>query len=80
MEDNYKLPFILIVDDSAYNRECLTEILQDSYKIMQAENGATALDLIKSFKAELACVLLDLNMGWYSWTSTGHGGCDTSKA
>lgn len=62
MEDNYKLPFILIVDDSAYNRECLTEILQDSYKIMQAENGATALDLIKSFKAELACVLLDLNM------------------
>lgn len=55
-------PRILVVDDSSMNRDLLTEILSDSYGILQAENGARALEIISQRKNEIDCVLLDLTM------------------
>ncbi|MBQ0003140.1 MAG: response regulator [Treponema sp.] len=62
METKKKLPLILIVDDSAYNRDLLTEIIQDSFRIIEASNGSTAITIMEQRKSELACVLLDLTM------------------
>lgn len=53
---------VLIVDDSSMNRELLAEMLEGDYGIEQAENGARALDILKSRRGEFSCVLLDLNM------------------
>lgn len=55
-------PLILVVDDSQYNRELLAEILEDEFDIIQAENGARALEIIESRRKEISCVLLDLSM------------------
>lgn len=53
---------VLIVDDMELNCEILTEILEDEYSIVTAENGKTALDIIQSSNEELAVILLDLVM------------------
>lgn len=53
---------VLIVDDAELNRDILREILEDDYKIMEAENGRTALKLLKNHHEEIAVLLLDLNM------------------
>lgn len=53
---------ILIVDDSFINRELLTEMLEDEYKIITCENGLQALELMKKHNEELAVVLLDILM------------------
>lgn len=55
-------PLILIVDDSQYNRELLSEILTEDFDIIQADNGAKALEIIENRRKELSCVLLDLSM------------------
>ena len=52
----------LIVDDILINREILTEILEDDFDTLEAENGKQALDLIDRYGDELAIVLLDLLM------------------
>lgn len=56
------LPLILIIDDSDYNRELLSEILKDEYKIIQAKNGSEGLKILEKQKQEIACVLLDISM------------------
>lgn len=38
---------ILIVDDNLLDREMLIAILKDDYRVLQAENGVVALDLLK---------------------------------
>lgn len=53
---------ILIIDDVEINREILEEILKDEYKIMQAENGKQALEVINDHQDEIAVILLDLVM------------------
>lgn len=53
---------ILIVDDMELNCEILTEILEDEYSVVTAENGKQALDIIQSVNEELAVILLDLVM------------------
>lgn len=54
---------LLIVDDVPMNREILSMILEEHFEeIIQAENGEQALDIIKTYKEELCCVLLDLTM------------------
>lgn len=53
---------VLIVDDMEINREILTEILQDEYSIITAENGRQALDVLSEFREEIKIVLLDLVM------------------
>lgn len=62
MDGEQKLPLVLIVDDSAYNRDFLTEIIQDSFRIIEAANGSTAITIMEQRRTELACVLLDLTM------------------
>lgn len=51
---------ILVVDDSESNRELLKEILCDEYDISEAENGKSALEIIKG--NEFDGILLDLVM------------------
>ena len=53
---------ILIVDDSEMNRAILTEILQQDYRILEAANGAEALEQMNAYSGEIALVLLDLIM------------------
>ena len=53
---------ILIVDDEFIEREMLGEMLKDLYEISYAENGALALDIIKSEKQRLSLIILDLHM------------------
>lgn len=53
---------ILVVDDVEINRDLLTEILEDEYEVIEAENGKEALEKIHACEDELAAVLLDLMM------------------
>lgn len=53
---------ILIVDDSQMNRELLAEMLQEDFKIMEAENGKQAVEILQKYGSEIALVLLDIIM------------------
>ncbi|MCD7709523.1 MAG: response regulator [Clostridiales bacterium] len=53
---------ILIVDDMDINREILSEIVDDEYKVLEAANGREALDLLEEHNEEIAAMLLDLLM------------------
>lgn len=59
---NNQVHKILIVDDSEFNREMLSDILENDYLIMQAENGMRALEILKQRRQEFSCVLLDITM------------------
>lgn len=52
---------ILIVDDIEINRMILREIFKEDYQIMEAENGAQAIEMING-NHHIAAVLLDLLM------------------
>ncbi len=53
---------VLVVDDMEINREILTEILGEEYRVETAENGRMALEMIEKMQGILAVVLLDLMM------------------
>lgn len=53
---------VLIVDDAIMNRDILREILQDDYKVLEAENGERALEIIDTEQEEISAILLDLIM------------------
>lgn len=53
---------VLIVDDAEINRELLKYVFDDEYKIIEAGDGETAIELIDSQKDEIALILLDLVM------------------
>lgn len=53
---------MLIVDDSDINRMILAGIFDDSYEIIEAENGKVAVDIIAEHENEIVAVLLDLSM------------------
>ena len=55
-------PQILLVDDSAMNRMMLTEILGDSYHILEVENGRECMEKLQAEAGNIALVLLDINM------------------
>ena len=55
-------PQILLVDDSAMNRMILTEILGDSYHILEAENGRECMEKLQAEAGNIALVLLDINL------------------
>lgn len=52
---------ILIVDDVEINREILTAIFEDSYRIIEACGGAQAIEIVNS-RTDISAVLLDLIM------------------
>ena len=53
---------ILIVDDSEMNREILTEMHQDDFRILEAENGEEALKMLKQYGTGISLMLLDIVM------------------
>jgi putative two-component system response regulator len=53
---------IMIVDDSESNRMILREILNDEYNIVQAANGAEAIDILMSKQEMPSLILLDILM------------------
>lgn len=55
-------PSVLIVDDSEMNRIILNEMLKDEYRVLEADNGRTALDLVDRYGDELSLVLPDIIM------------------
>ena len=55
-------PTILITDDSEMNREILKEILGTYYRILEADNGATALEVLRANPGGIDLLLLDINM------------------
>jgi CheY-like chemotaxis protein len=60
---------ILVIDDDPDLRESVADLLQiHGYLVAQAENGQTAIDMMKQLKTPPALILLDLSMpvldGW----------------
>jgi signal transduction histidine kinase/DNA-binding NtrC family response regulator len=57
-------PMILIVDDEAANRQVMTALLDPMYRLLVANDGRHALDLIDQLedKSALACVVSDQRM------------------
>lgn len=62
MQRNDERPKILVVDDSAMNREILADMLSDTYRIVEAENGLQAVNLLGQENANFSLVLLDIVM------------------
>lgn len=56
---------ILIVDDVELNRAILAELFQDSYEVLEAENGCQALELLEAHHDAILIVLLDIIMPGY---------------
>lgn len=53
---------ILIADDSEMNRSILLDMLEEEYEIVEAENGAEAVAILRQMGTEIALVLLDIVM------------------
>jgi len=53
---------ILIVDDEEINRIILTEILKNEYDILEAADGAQALDMLTKGQVRVQTILLDMVM------------------
>ncbi len=53
---------LLVVDDMEINRDILENIFSDSYKIIKAENGIEAIEMLKEHKESICAVLLDIFM------------------
>lgn len=53
---------ILIVDDSAMNRMLLSDILADTYNILEAEDGEQAIAILQQHASEISIVVLDMVM------------------
>ena len=61
-EETKNKPRIMIVDDSEFNREILSEILQEDYEIVEAESGREALHKLGEYGLGISLVLLDIIM------------------
>ena len=53
---------VLVVEDNEINRSILCEILSADYRVLEAENGQQALDMLRRNKDTVALVLLDVMM------------------
>ncbi len=53
---------ILIADDSEMNRAILADMLGEEFDILEASNGAQAVELIQENGSELSLILLDIVM------------------
>ena len=53
---------ILLADDSDINRKILCKILGKEYKIIEAENGSIALEILKKQFEDISLILLDIMM------------------
>lgn len=55
-------PVVLIVDDSEINRNILSDMLRDDYRILEAYDGDSASGMLREHGSEIAVVLLDIVM------------------
>ncbi len=53
---------ILVVDDSAINREVLSDMLYENYKVILCENGEEAVDILYTQRDNIDLILLDIIM------------------
>ena len=53
---------VLIVDDEIIEREMLGAMLSDTYEVLFAENGTSALETIRRESMRLSLIILDLHM------------------
>lgn len=53
---------VLVVEDNELNREVLCAILEDTYDVLQAENGQVALELLRQMGDKISLILLDVMM------------------
>lgn len=53
---------ILIVDDVELNRAILAELFHDSYTIIEAANGAEAVEILRTQREQILIMLLDIVM------------------
>lgn len=53
---------ILIVDDSEIDRKILRNILEESFEVMEAENGFSAIEIVTTNKSKLDAIMLDISM------------------
>lgn len=53
---------ILIVDDLELNRELLSDMLSDSFRILTASNGGECIELLRQYGTGISLVLLDIVM------------------
>ena len=53
---------ILITDDSDINRMILSDMLEDTYDIIEADSGKQALEIIDKRKDDIDIILLDFVM------------------
>lgn len=53
---------VLIVDDSIVNRELLSEMLGNDFRILEASNGAECIEKLKEYGTGISIVLLDMVM------------------
>ncbi len=61
MNGNHKKK-LLVVDDIQLNRIILTELFEETYDIIEAQNGQIALSAIEEHGKDIALVLLDIVM------------------
>ena len=61
-EPQVKLPTILSVDDSPVVQTMLKRALQDSYHVVLASNGMSALKILNSGQEDIKLLLLDVTM------------------
>lgn len=53
---------VLVIDDNYMNRLILKNILDSEYRVLQAENGEEALEILRKEKDNISAVLLDTVM------------------
>lgn len=53
---------VLIVDDAILNRELLSEMLGNDFRILEASNGAECVEKLKEYGTGISIVLLDMVM------------------
>ena len=52
----------MVVEDNELNRCILSQMLSDTYEVLEAENGQVALDVLRQSQESIALVLLDVMM------------------
>ena len=55
-------PLVLVVDDSEMNRELLRAILQEQFRVAEADSGLACMKRLEEYSGDVALVLLDIVM------------------
>lgn len=67
MDNTHNIPAkhkrtLLIIEDDELNREMLCVMLEDQYRILQAENGRVGMEVLQKHYREISLVVLDVQM------------------